>query len=86
MISAENFLKLNFNQKYKYKKKGTWINESGRNGMTNQLKKKKFNIFIVNSDGKKFYENEWHLSKTYALGQSKLILEINFLKFFENGK
>ncbi|WP_440910901.1 hypothetical protein [Candidatus Pelagibacter sp.] len=83
MISAENFLKLNFNQKYKYKKKGTWINESGRNGMTNQLKKKKFNIFIVNSDGKKFYENEWHLSKTYALeDQSKLIIEDKFSKIF----
>ena len=54
--------------------------------MTNQ-QKKKFNIFIVNSDGKKFYENEWHLSKTYALeDQSKLIIEDKFSKIFREWK
>ena len=79
MISASNFLDLEFNKNYKFKKKGTWINESGRKGMTNQLKKKKFDIYVINSDGHKFKENKWHLSETYALNQqSKLIIGDKF--------
>ena len=87
MISASNFLDLKLNKFYKYKKKGTWINESGRMGMTNQLKRKKFNIYVINSDGNKFKENEWQKSDTYALNkQSKLIIEDKFSLIFKNKK
>lgn len=83
MISANNFLDLEFNKNYKFKKKGTWINESGRKGMTNQLKKKKFDIYVINSDGHKFKEEKWYLSKTYALNQqSKLIIGDKFSSIY----
>jgi hypothetical protein len=39
--------------------------ESGKNGLTKYLKKKKIQIFVVNSDGKKFEENKWKFSETY---------------------
>jgi hypothetical protein len=83
MISAKDFLELKLNNANKFNKKGTWINESGRNGMTNQLKKKKFNIYVINSDGKKFEERDWHLSETYALkNQSKLIISDKFSSIY----
>ena len=33
--------------------------------MTNYFKKKNFNIYVVNSDGNKFDENNWVSSETY---------------------
>ena len=40
--------------------------------MTNFFKKKRFNIYVVNSDGNKFTENQWKFSETYNyLNQSK---------------
>ena len=33
--------------------------------MTNYFKKKKFNVYVVNSDGIKFTENKWKDSQTY---------------------
>ncbi len=85
MISAKNFKKLILNQKFKYKKLGTWLNESGRNGMTKQSKKLKFNIYVINSDSKKFEINNWIDSQTYALGnQDKLIISDKFSRIYKN--
>jgi len=87
MISSKNFLNLNLNIKFKNKKIGTWINESGRKGMTNFFKKKKFKFFVINSDGKKFEDTEWSLSQTYACdNQSKLIISDKFSRNFEKAE
>ena len=41
----------------------------------NFFKKKKYNIFVINSDGVKFTENSWKLSETYIyLKQSKSLI------------
>ena len=34
--------------------------ESGKKSLTNYFKNKKFDIFVVNSDGKKFTESSWN--------------------------
>ena len=51
------------------------VYESGLNGLTNYFKRKKYNIFVINSDGLKFTENNWKLSETYNyLNQSKSLI------------
>ena len=48
----------------------------------NQLKKN-FSIYLINSDGHKFEEKQWHLSETYALNQqSKLIIGDKFSSIY----
>ena len=34
-----------------------WKIESGKNSLTNYLKKLNYNIYVINSDGKRFSEN-----------------------------
>jgi len=49
--------------------------ESGKNGLTKNLKNKGIKIYIVNSDGKKFDEKNWKFSETYCyLNQNKSII------------
>jgi hypothetical protein len=49
--------------------------ESGKNGMSNFFLKKKYSVFIVNSDNKKFDIINGKKSLTYASGnQEKLII------------
>jgi hypothetical protein len=56
-------------------KEDAWSVESGINGLTNYFKRKKYNIFIINSDGLKFTESSWKLSETYNyLKQSKSLI------------
>ena len=56
-------------------KEDAWKIESGKNSLTNFFKDNNFNLFIVNSDGKKFTESHWKLSETYCyLNQSKSII------------
>ena len=44
-------------------------------------KKKKFNVYVVNSENKLFTENDWHKSHTYAIGnQSKKIMSDNHVR------
>ena len=51
--------------------------ESGKKSLTNYFKNKKFDIFVVNSDGKRFTE-ELKLSETYMYkGQRKILFVIN---------
>ncbi len=56
-------------------KEDTWEIESGKNSLTNYFKKNNFDIFVVNSDGNKFNENDWVYSETYCYSkQSKSII------------
>ena len=56
-------------------KEDAWEIESGKKSLTNYFKRKNLNIYVVNSDGKKFEENNWKLSETYNyLNQSKSII------------
>ena len=71
-----------------HNKEDTWMAESGINGMTNFFKRKKFNIYIVNSDGKKFVQNEWKISETYnyALQSKTLISDKHTRKYLKLSK
>ena len=62
--------------------------ESGINGMTNFFKKKKFNIYVVNSDGKKFIQRNWKNSETYnyALQAKTLISDKHTRKYSKLSK
>lgn len=73
MIYSEDFLDLKLiNCKNKL---DTWRNESGRFGMSNQLLTKKFELYVINNDNKKFSIKDWIKSNTYAVGrQSKLLI------------
>jgi len=76
MISAHNLLKYKFDPIKN--KLDTNIIESGKKSLTNFFKKKKFKIYVINSDGKLFAEKEWKLSETYAFKkQAKLIISDN---------
>ena len=85
MLSAKDLLSLKATNKYRFKKKSTWIDESGRNGMTNQLLKKNFSIFIINHDNKKFDIGDFKKSETYAYKeQSKLIISDKFTRQYQH--
>ncbi len=57
------------------KKEDTWEIESGLNSLTNFFKKNNYKIFVINSDGAKFSENDWKLSETFNYrNQSKVII------------
>ena len=74
MISAKDYINLDLNVcNYKV---DTWKNESGRNGMTQQLLKKGYKIYVINKKGEKIKMHEWKKSETYAYkNQSQLIIE-----------
>ena len=81
MLSAKDLLSLKKTKKYRFKKKSTWIDESGRSGMTNQLLKRNFDIFVVNRDNKKFDIKNFKESETYAYkNQFKLIISDKFTR------
>ena len=53
----------------------TWIIESGKDSLTNYFKNKKYDVFVINSEGKKFSENDWKNSNTYNyMNQINLII------------
>ena len=64
LINSKDFYQYIKNKKMNDKDETLAI-ESGKNGLTNYFKKKKFDILVVNSDGNKFKENEWMYSETY---------------------
>jgi hypothetical protein len=80
-LNTANFL-INGNDLYKYLKNkrfnnkyDTWKIESGFDSLTRFFKKKKFRLFVVNSEGEKFYENNWMYSETYHYkDQSKSLM------------
>jgi len=77
LISAKDFLSYDFPKDIS-SKEDTWCIESGRNSMYYFFKKKKFKIYVVNSDNKLFSEKDWPKSETYAFKeQSKKIMSDN---------
>ena len=74
LINASDFLIFIRNKSFN-NKEDAWYAESGINSMTNFFKKKGFNIYVVNSDGHKFTENQWQFSETFNfLSQSKSLI------------
>lgn len=85
MIKGNDFLKLNFNRKKFLNKIETNYFEGGRRSLTNQLKKKGFEVLLLNSDGELFEIKDWKKSKTYCLGnQEKLIFIDNRTKEYQD--
>lgn len=59
--------------------------ESGKNGLIKYLKKKKIKVFVVNSDGNKFDEQNWSYSETYCfLKKNKAIISDKHTRKFIN--
>lgn len=74
LIKGSDFLSF-VKDKVFFEKEDTWNAESGFLGLTNFFFKKKFKIFVINSDGKKFNKNHWKISETYYYSkQSKSII------------
>jgi len=66
-------------------KEEAWLIESGKNNLTNYFKKKKFNIYVVNSDGIKFSENKWKDSQTYNYSdQNKSIISDKHIRKYHS--
>lgn len=84
LIKSCDFLSLNVNRKKFDKKIETNYFESGRNSISVQLRKKGFDLYVVNSDNKRFAISEWPNSDTFALGkQSKLVISDHRTAFYE---
>ena len=64
LINSKTFLDFIKNKKLR-NKVDTLLIESGKQGLTQYLKKKKIKILVVNSDAKKYEENKWKFSETY---------------------
>ena len=74
LLNGKKFLDYISNKKI-FSKEKTWEIESGKMSLFNYFKKKNYTIYIVNSDGDKFIENNWKLSETYNyFKQSKSII------------
>ena len=74
LIKGEDFISFIKTKKIT-NKEDAWFIESGLSGLTNYFKRKRFNIFVINSDGHKFTENNWKFSETYNyLKQSKSLI------------
>jgi hypothetical protein len=77
LINSDDYLDYNQDKKYNNKFK-THLAESGRWSIYRYFKKKKFSIFIVNSDNKKFLERDWPYSETFCFKeQSKSLISDN---------
>lgn len=64
LIKGSEYLKF-MNDKSIKSKIDAWKIESGKDSLTNHFKKLNFNIYVINSEGKKFSENKWKYSQTY---------------------
>ena len=83
LIRGSDFLTFTKNKIF-LTKEDTWMAESGINGLTNFFIKKKFNIYVINSDGEKFSKKNWMFSRTFCyLSKSKsLISDKHVRKYF----
>ena len=70
LIKAIDYLSF-MNNKIIKCKEDAWCIESGKNSLTNYLKKQRFKIYVVNSSGDKFTEDKWKLSETYNYSDQK---------------
>ena len=59
--------------------------ESGKNSFTNYFKKKKFDIYVVNSDERKFTVSNWKYSETFMYkNQRKNIISDKYTRSYNN--
>ena len=66
-------------------KEDAWKIESGKFSLTNYFKKLNYNIYIVNSDGRKFIEKDWKISKTYNYSdQNKSIISDRHIRKYHS--
>ncbi len=84
LINSNDFLSLKVNREKFKKKIETNYFESGRNSMSNQLKKRGFDLYVVNSENKKFSIKNWPKSNTFSLGnQNKLVISDQRTEFYQ---
>ncbi len=88
-LHQKDFLEFVKNKNYK-NKKDAWITESGKSSLTNYFKKKKYKIFLINSDNKKFDLYNMKESQTFCYkNQEKLLIsdrhtrKFNFMSEYE---
>ena len=83
LINSKDFLL--FNKKRSYKcKEDAWESESGKNGLTNFFKNKRYKILVINSDSKSFEERDWSKSGTYySKNQKKLLVSDRHTRKFD---
>tara|TARA_Y100000992_G_scaffold284041_1_gene233853 strand:+ start:968 stop:1786 length:819 start_codon:yes stop_codon:yes gene_type:complete len=66
-------------------KEDVWKIESGKYSLTNYFKNLDYNIYIINSDGQKFLEKDWKISKTYNYSdQNKSIISDRHIRKYHN--
>lgn len=65
ILYGSDFVDFVKDKKY-FNKKDAWMSESGYIGMTNFFKKKKFKIYVVNSENNKFSIHQFKNSETYC--------------------
>ncbi len=73
VLKQEDFLEFVADKSY-FNKKDAWITESGKSSMTNFFLKLKYNVFIINFNGKKFDLLEMKHSMTFCNDKSNDIL------------
>ncbi len=84
LIKGSEYLKFMKNRLIR-SKIDAWKIESGKHSLTNYFKKLNYNIYIINSDGNKFLEKDWKLSKTYNYSdQNKSIISDKHIRKYHN--
>ena len=84
-LSAKDLINLNYDtEKFVHKIQTNYF-EAGRQSLSNKLKKKGFDLIVVNSDNNSFHENDWIKSDTFCLGnQNKLVFIDNRTEEYAN--
>ena len=76
-LLAKDLIELNYDTTKLIDKIETNYFEGGRSGLSNKLKKRGFDLILVNSDNKSFKINEWVNSETFCLGDQKKLVFID---------
>ncbi len=83
LVNSNIFLNY-INKKKILSKFDTWVIESGKNSLSNHFKKMNYKIYVVNSDGERFFEKNWQFSETYNFLQtSKSIISDKHTRKYE---
>ena len=84
LIKGNDYFKFMSNKLIK-SKIDAWKIESGKNSLTNYLKKLNYNIYVINSDGNKFSEKYWKNSQTYNFSeQNKSIISDKHIRKYHS--
>lgn len=84
LIKGSEYSKF-MNNKLIKSKIDAWKIESGKYSLTNYFKSLNYNIFVINSDGKKFLEKDWKKSQTYNYSdQNKSIISDRHIRKYHN--